>query len=210
VGQHMHWVPSLENLAVQYVRRAIGANENDPTPPVSSTLPHVTFPYAELPTSQWIAIHVRHHDFASWCFGVPVEDCFASIPVIARRVREVKEELLERKGIVANHVIMTSDERNATWWEEVTAQGWFSVDHSKTGELYGEWYVNSKFTVLFFPNNIDSRYPVLIDAAIQSGGEGFVGTDRSTMSVLARRRVQSWRDGAVRTVKWGTLDADDH
>lgn len=54
------------------------------------------------------------------------------------------------------------------------------------------------------------RYPVLIDAVIQSSGVGFIGTDRSTMSVLARRRVESWQDGAVRIVKWGKPDADDH
>jgi len=54
------------------------------------------------------------------------------------------------------------------------------------------------------------RYPVLIDAVIQSGGVGFLGTDRSTMSTLARRRVQSWHNGVVRTVKWGQKGADDH
>lgn len=55
-----------------------------------------------------------------------------------------------------------------------------------------------------------NRYPVLIDAVIQSGGAGFVGTDRSTMSILARRRVHSWRDGVTRIVKWGTPEADNH
>ena len=54
------------------------------------------------------------------------------------------------------------------------------------------------------------RYPLIIDAVIQSGGLGFVGTDRSTMSLLARRRVQSWHDGVVRAVKWGRPGADDH
>jgi len=63
-----------------------------------------------------------------------------------------------------------------------------------------------------FDCNLDThaRYPVLIDAVVQSGGVGFVGTDRSTMSGLARRRVESWKDGAVRTFKWGTADADNH
>ena len=37
-----------------------------------------------------------------------------------------------------------------------------------------------------------------------------MGTDRSTMSILARRRVQSWKDGAVRTLKWGLPNSDDH
>lgn len=55
-----------------------------------------------------------------------------------------------------------------------------------------------------------NRYPVLIDAVIQSGGLGFVGTDGSTMSLLGRRRVQSWRNGSVRTVKWGRPGADNH
>lgn len=71
--------------------------------------------------------------------GDVVEGCYAPLPVIARRVEEVKAELLERKGIVVSHVIMTSDERNATWWEEVTGLGWFGVDHSQTTELLGPW-----------------------------------------------------------------------
>lgn len=121
-----------------------------------------------------------------------MNDCFAPLPVIARRVEEVKKELLDRKGIVVNRVIMTSDERNKDWWDGVRALGYYAVDHSETVEKYGRWY------------------PVLIDAAIQSSGVGFVGTDRSTMSILARRRVQSWADGAVRTIKWGKPESDDH
>jgi hypothetical protein len=173
VGQHMHWTPRLENLADQYVRKTLGVEDSSRTPP-------------------WIAIHIRHGDFANWCGTVPLHDCFAPISVIARRVEEVKQELLERKGLVVNHVIVTSDEKNATWWDDVVTQGWFRVDHSETVEIYGAWY------------------PVLIDAAIQSLGVGFVGTDRSTMSILARRRVQSWQNGAIRTLKWGRSDSDDH
>jgi len=55
-----------------------------------------------------------------------------------------------------------------------------------------------------------NRYTVLIDAVIQSGGVGFVGTDRSTMSELAMRRCQSWHGGVTRTVQWGSIGADDH
>jgi len=88
---------------------------------------------------QWIAIHIRHGDFKDWCGGVPVEDCFAPISVIARRVDEVKAQILEQRGVVVEHVIMTSDERNATWWGDVVAQGWYGVDHSKTTERYGSW-----------------------------------------------------------------------
>ena len=144
---------------------------------------------------QFVSIHVRHNDFQDWCGTVPLEDCFASLEIIARRVREVQLELYERHGIRAHTVIMTSDERDPAWWEGVHALGWLGIDHTHTIELYGDWY------------------PVLIDAVIQSAGAGFVGTDRSTMSILARRRVQSWRpngSGVVRTVKWGYVGADDH
>ena len=57
---------------------------------------------------------------------------------------------------------------------------------------------------------VRDRYPVIVDAVVQSAGVGFVGTDRSTFSTLARRRVADWQDGAVRLVKWGTTDADAH
>ena len=55
-----------------------------------------------------------------------------------------------------------------------------------------------------------NRYPVLIDAVIQSNGIGFIGTDRSTMSEMAMRRCQTWHGGVTRTVKWGYIGADDH
>jgi len=173
VGQHMRWAPKIEKLADEYVRKAIGLEEDQNTP-------------------KWIAVHVRHGDFANWCGDVAVLDCFAPISVIARRVNEVKSELRETRGIDVNHVIVTSDEKDDDWWAAVKAQGWYNINHSETADLYGGWY------------------PVLIDAAIQSGGIGFVGTDRSTMSILARRRTQSWYNGVTRTFKWGTPDSDAH
>jgi hypothetical protein len=54
------------------------------------------------------------------------------------------------------------------------------------------------------------RYPLLIDAVIQSSGIGLIGMHGSTMSVLAGRRVQDWHQGVYIDVKWGTPDADDH
>ncbi|KAF9486450.1 hypothetical protein BDN70DRAFT_902572 [Pholiota conissans] len=173
VGQFMHWTPKLESLADVYIRKAFGTERTAETPP-------------------WIAIHVRHGDFLDWCGQTPMDSCFASVSVIARRVEEVQQEILERKRIYVQHVIMTSDEKNATWWNSVAERGWFRIDSNDTVQHYGAWY------------------PLLIDAVIQSGGLGFVGTDRSTMSVLARRRVQSWRDGAVRTIRWGRPDSDAH
>ena len=59
--------------------------------------------------------------------------------MIKRRVEEVKQELLERKRMIVNHVIMTSDEKNETWWGAVEDEGWLRIDHSKTVERYGAW-----------------------------------------------------------------------
>ena len=89
---------------------------------------------------------------------------------------------------------MTSDEKDPAWWDEIRALGWQAVDHdrAKTAEVFGRWY------------------PLIIDAVIQSQALGFVGTDRSTFSIVARRRVLQWNDGVVRTILWGYKGADDH
>ncbi|KAJ6600492.1 hypothetical protein DFH09DRAFT_970353 [Mycena vulgaris] len=173
VGQHLHWVPFLEGLAQDYLRAALYLPRTAPVPP-------------------YIAVHVRHGDFAEWCGTVPIADCFAPLPVIARRVAEVRAALLASKGLPVAHVVMTSDEKDAAWWAAVRALGWTVPDHADTVRLYGKWY------------------PVLIDAAIQSGAVGFVGTDQSTVSIIAGWRVKTWQGGEVRMFKWGKAGADDH
>jgi hypothetical protein len=90
---------------------------------------------------QWITIHVRHRDFSGWCHDIPSYDCFAKLPVIARRVQEIKDELYEKRGITVDHVIMTSDEDNATWWQDVVEQGWKRVDYSNIASSFGGWSV---------------------------------------------------------------------
>jgi hypothetical protein len=90
---------------------------------------------------QFISIHVRHKDFANWCGDYTLNECFANMTVIGRRVQEVKDDLRELRGINAEHVIMTSDEDDPAWWADVAAQGWLTVDHSRTEELYGRWWV---------------------------------------------------------------------
>lgn len=138
----------------------------------------------------------------------------------------MQDELYERKGIriPMTRVIMTSDESDQTWWDEVTALGWVRMDHDeqRTVERYGRWYVPICYCsvtstcmrrmVMRSRSHITlpSRFPVILDAAIQSSGQGFVGTDRSTFSILSRRRVLDWQDGAARMVLWGRKGADDH
>lgn len=108
---------------------------------------------------------------------------------------------------------MTSDEHDEKWWAEVTAQGWVRMDHAKfrTEELYGKWCVLPPLVCSRVSQAHDyGRYPVILDAAIQAAGVGIVGTDRSTFSILSRRRVLDWNEGVARMVKWGRKGADDH
>lgn len=70
-----------------------------------------------------------------------MEDCFASIVILARRLEEIKTELGELRGIAVDHVIVTSDEGDEAWWGQVADQGWNRIDHSGTAERYGAWYV---------------------------------------------------------------------
>ncbi|KII91730.1 hypothetical protein PLICRDRAFT_104708 [Plicaturopsis crispa FD-325 SS-3] len=175
VMRHMHWTERLLQITDTHVRRALQIPRGQPTPP-------------------WISIHIRHHDFGYKCGDVPLTDCFAPLSAYARRVREIQQELRERKGLEVTHVLMTSDEKDAGWWAEVDALGWKFIDFEaqETEDLYGPWY------------------PILIDAVIQSMAAGFVGTDGSTMSMIAQRRVYDWHEGVTRNVKWGWVGADDH
>jgi hypothetical protein len=62
----------------------------------------------------------------------------------------------------------------------------------RTEERFGRWY------------------PVVLDAVVQGNAHGFVGTDRSTFSMLSGRRVSDWRGGVAKMVKWGKKGADEH
>lgn len=180
VGVHMRWKQSLVEIANQYLRRHFGVqNSTDPIPP-------------------FISVHVRHTDFAAICSGgMNKEDCFAPVSAYEKRVNEVKERLKTRKnGVDVRAVIVTSDERDSKWWDQVAALGndWSWIDHNteKTAERYGNWF------------------PLLLDAMFQSMGKGFVGTLGSTMSDLARKRVEDWHDGESAMVHWGAPGADNH
>ncbi|KAI0315253.1 hypothetical protein OF83DRAFT_366370 [Amylostereum chailletii] len=142
----------------------------------------------------YIAIHARRQDFGVYCNDRPKEECFTSFDVYTRRVAEIQQEVKERLGVEPHHVVMLSDEKDPAWWDTVRGMGWYSPDHDaeQTVDKYGKWYT------------------LLIDAVIQSSGVGFLGTDHSTMSVLAGRRVEDWQNGVSHMVKWGTPDADAH
>ena len=90
---------------------------------------------------QYITIHVRHGDFKDWCGNVPLHECFVPLSAYELRVEEIKEELREQRGIEVQHVIMTGDEQDKGWWEDVKEMGWLRVDYAseRTLETHGKW-----------------------------------------------------------------------
>ncbi|KAI0068090.1 hypothetical protein BV25DRAFT_1793181 [Artomyces pyxidatus] len=176
VVKNFRFTSRLQSIAEGYLKRMFGVPEDGPVPP-------------------YVAIHARRaNDFSVYCGDVPRADCFPTMNVYARRIAEVQEDTRARLGVVPEHVIMLSDERDPGFWDAVRTMGWYTPDHTAEDTVanYGRWY------------------PLLIDAVIQASGLGLVGTDRSTMSLLAGRRVQDWNGGVYLNVKWGTPHADDH
>ena len=87
-----------------------------------------------------ITLHIRRTDFKNAC-KLPLEECMAPLAAYVRRVKEVKQELLEKRGLAIDHVVVTSDERDSAWWNEVHSLGWKFIDHDKeeTVKKHGKW-----------------------------------------------------------------------
>jgi hypothetical protein len=138
----------------------------------------------------FISMHVRHGDFGDWCVGLEKSKCYAPLSTWSRHVDEVRAHLRQRGVRGSLPVVVTSDEDDEAWWAEVSAKGWYRVNHVElqTAEKYGKWY------------------PVFLDAVIQGSGTGFLGTMKSTMSLLAKRRVEDWQNGVGQMVQWNAFN----
>ncbi|KAG8699792.1 hypothetical protein FRC09_006377 [Ceratobasidium sp. 395] len=150
------------------------------------------------PAMDFISVHVRRTDFEGGCYTEKDrEKCFAPVKAYERRVNEIKQGLLAQPNEVnVTKVLVTSDERDPKWWDQVAALGpewgWIDHDSEQTVQKHSKWF------------------PVILDAMFQSMGAGFVGTEQSTMSHIARKRVQDWQGGLGVEVRWGDPNADNH
>ncbi|KAF8591919.1 hypothetical protein K439DRAFT_1626429 [Ramaria rubella] len=144
----------------------------------------------------YIAVHVRRGDFTAACGHTSPDECFQPISSYARRVADVSAKLFAKHGLELpmHHVLVTSDETDPAWWRGVDELGWRRADHvrERTEERFGKWY------------------PPLIDAVVQSMAVGFVGTDQSTMSLVALRRVEEWQQGVAELVRIGQRGMEEH
>ncbi|KAF8992794.1 hypothetical protein BDQ17DRAFT_1369056 [Cyathus striatus] len=134
----------------------------------------------------FIAVHARRGDFVGQCFDMPGE-CLPPLTAYWQQVQEIKEELLQKRGLAVHEVVIASDEKDPEFWAQVRSLGWRQIDHvaHKTQSTHGEWY------------------PPLIDIVVQSMASGFVGTLDSTFSLISRRRVEEWNHGVTRMVRKG-------
>jgi len=180
VGTNVHFSKRMEDLADGYLRKVLGVEDAVEVPP-------------------FIPVHIRRTDFAGSCHDIPVKDCLAPLSAYARRIKQAHEEIVKRHGpdsilaTASQRVVVSSDEDDPAWWEQVRAMGWLYIDHAKEGtaSTYGPWY------------------PTIIDAVIQSRGAAMVGTVSSTMSMVSARRVRDWNGGPSKMVFTGSKGADD-
>ncbi|KZT51347.1 hypothetical protein CALCODRAFT_503652 [Calocera cornea HHB12733] len=175
VGRHMRWNKNAEALARLYLARHWGLEKSEPIPP-------------------FISVHARRGDFGDKCkfFGKNGTACLPSLNQLRRRIGEVQTKLLQ-KGVSTDRVLITSDEKDPQWWEDIRQAGYTWIDHAqaRTDALYGEWY------------------SPLLDGIFHSLAAGFVGTDQSTMSLLAARRVEEWNAGPTAFLMWVGVAEED-
>ncbi|KAF9462436.1 hypothetical protein BDZ94DRAFT_1194593 [Collybia nuda] len=133
----------------------------------------------------FISVHVRRGDFAKTCPDVTF-GCLPPLAAYARHVKEVQKAIFFKHNIKVSEVLVASDELDPAFWNQVKAEGWKYIDHGaeQTFDEYGEWH------------------GPIVDIVAQSFGIGFVGTKRSTVSLLSARRVQDWNQGVARMVDW--------
>lgn len=75
-----------------------------------------------------------------------MDECFAPLDAYAVRVQEIQSELREKLGSeTLVEVVVSSDEQDPLWWEDVKSRGWLFVDHGQNGENtaveHGAWWV---------------------------------------------------------------------
>ncbi|KAL7409845.1 hypothetical protein BDY24DRAFT_436766 [Mrakia frigida] len=165
VGQYAHWNSDLRKIGVDTLRKVIGL-------PEGKAIPNV------------FTVHIRRTDFMPSCPDY-AKPCLA-VSHFSDHLNGMRERYVDNVTRSAKDwpVVVTTDESDPEYLAEITALGWFLVDHHalNTKHVHGIWY------------------PSLIDNVVLSLGRGLVGTKSSTMSILASRRVEDWNGGQTERV----------
>lgn len=171
----------------------------------------------------FICIHARHGDFVTHCDEERLAQgrgCPPDLSLYERLIEEVQQDLHSRgTGLKSGFaqrfpVIVTSDELDEEWWAEVARFGWKRVQFPPSIELD-----ESESPPKAIPGAKRPVYPIveaeppegwsaatyaklwdriIVESAVQGMATGFVGTQGSTMSLTAMRRVEHWQGGVTR------------
>lgn len=208
IGMDLHFSTQLKEITWEALKTIL---PHDP-----SFQPSFDFKFSNSsnppnPFPPFIAVHSRRNDFDAFCAkdsnGKPdVVGCFTPLSTYAEAVSEIRSELIRENPALSEvdiPVILFSDEpkhMNAWFknryhrpegfsegfWKEVDVLRWKVLDHElrdlRTNERLGMWY------------------PILIDSVVMSHAVGFVGTKKSTFSLMPAKRVEGWWKGPVRMV----------
>lgn len=244
VGRHAHWSDRIRSLARQTLAKTLRVVPREVLPPIRGDSdfredrdgrtyhPHDLAALRERDRVRipFIAVHVRHGDFLEYCQIAQGKKekgikCAPGLSEFERLIGEVEQELHQR-GIgykggepVKFPVVVTSDETDKDWWNEVARFGWKRVEFPSALEWRPqgepEKYKKKGHRKKMGKNGIRSEPPgrlppemydvlwdrMLVEAALQGLGVGFVGTQGSTMSLVAQRRVEHWQGGVTRVIE---------
>jgi len=158
---------------------------------------------------KFVSIHARHGDFLNDCprrkgMGLP---CYPTLEEFDKLVKEIEDELRKSGRLTDEEgrlpVIVTSDEMDEHWWGGVTDKGWKRVSFPEELSIPPGLNIRDPKVEEDWGKEVYDRLweRMLVEMAVQGSGTGFVGTQGSTMSLVASRRVEHWQNGVVRTVK---------
>ena len=91
IATHIHWTKGVVDLADGYLMRLFKASSPEVIPSVR--LGSLPYQVSNIRHVQFTCVHARRGDFKEQCENVPLNECFASLSVMNRRVNEVQDEL---------------------------------------------------------------------------------------------------------------------
>ena len=190
VGQYIRFNDEIEELAESYLVDLFGIRGREYIPPFISM--HIVRPLSspavldDMDKTEKVSIQ-RRTDFAQARGLISIESYSSALSRLLVRLQKRIDDPDSWHGPsshLANYhnslpasvyavVVTTDEEMSSEFVREVKKIGWKVVDHEKMGteDKYGGWYLP------------------MIDGAILARGSGFVGTEWSTFSFLAVRKI---------------------
>ncbi|GAA6027547.1 hypothetical protein JCM8097_007916 [Rhodosporidiobolus ruineniae] len=133
-----------------------------------------------------ITMHLRRGDFKTWCSSG--ENCTPTLDAY----KEQLEPLLALSPPDTRVLVTTDEQDDVSFLDAVDALGWHRVNHRHLGTSL----------ILEAAYGDAARWAdAVVDQAILSLGDHFVGTSGSQVSLVTELRVAAWNGGETRLVQ---------